>query len=178
MSSELANALKDLSAQARELASRLEEGTLADPGDNGEIVNGVERLAMLLSRVGMKGFCERCDRRDTCRDVCAEAKRVLPGVTAGRRHGEILCESLDAHPRAERISMERDIYTVYRNHVHLLTRKQRQVVELYHGEGQTHAEIAEIIGVSRVAVTERLARARKTLQQALTRHSPTFPDDA
>ena len=167
MSSELANALKDLSVQARELASRIEEGAPVGTGENGEIGRAVERLAALLSQANMKGFCSRCEDRDTCEKVCAEAEGLLPGVTAGRKHGEILCESLDAHPRAE-IPMGRDIYMAYRNHCHLLNGKQRQAADMYYGEGRTQTEIACILLRARLAQLTAACSLRPAAQPADT----------
>ena len=183
MTSELARALDDLSTQAHHLAARLDASPSAIENRCVEIVEAVERLTMLLAEAGrepdrLEALCSVCDTRDSCTKSCQQVRDWLRGIEHGRGRREILCASLDKVLQPEGLRMEREVYTVYRNHSHLLTRKQRQAVELYHGEGKTQAETARALGVSRVAVTERLARARKTLQRALTRHYTTLRDGA
>ena len=45
----------------------------------------------------------------------------------------------------------------------LLTKRQQQVMELYHGENLSLAEIAEEFGISRQGVHDALRSARKAL---------------
>lgn len=46
-----------------------------------------------------------------------------------------------------------------------LTDKQREVVELYYGEGYTQAEIAEMLGISQMTVSEMLENALKKFRK-------------
>ena len=48
-----------------------------------------------------------------------------------------------------------------------LPKKYRQAIHLYYYEDYSTAEIAEILGISRTAVTTRLLRGREKLKQDL-----------
>lgn len=54
-----------------------------------------------------------------------------------------------------------------REHVQALDKKYREVIELYHFEGLTYEEIAEVLGTPLGTVMTRLHRARKKLAEAL-----------
>jgi len=72
----------------------------------------------------------------------------------------------------------RDLRRVLTANWHLFTPRQREVLVLYHCKGLTHKEIARQLGVSRSAVSERLARAKARWQSDITRHRMESTDQA
>ena len=77
-------------------------------------------------------------------------------------------------PEAEYAS--RECREILRKVTRRLSRRERHVVELYHGQERSLNEVAEALGISAAAAKSRLLRARLTLRKLLVRSSqiPSF----
>lgn len=94
-------------------------------------------------------------------------------VDMGQADGDAQCvwDIPDNSPGPEAYYALRESREVFRTVTRRLSRRDRNVVELYHGQGCSLNEVAETLGISAAAVKSRLLRARRVLRRSLVRSS-------
>lgn len=76
-------------------------------------------------------------------------------------------EIVDPAPSPEARSLEREKHDVLHSAIRHLPQYQRRMMEMYHAEGRSYEEIAQITGLSLGTVKSRLSRARHMLRERL-----------
>jgi RNA polymerase sigma factor (sigma-70 family) len=119
-------------------------------------------------------------------DVPAEPRAWLFGVArkviAGQFRSETRREALDGRLRrelassknsdlAEAVTERDEVLAAFAG----LRERDREVLRLVAWDGLTPTEAAQVLGVTRLAFTVRLHRARKRLDRALATDSPPLP---
>jgi len=107
-----------------------------------------------------EAVCRSCPLRRTCVQVCRYVEPFLPSMEQGRIDTEDLA----------RIYQGRVMVHALLDNLHLLTPRQREVVELYYRENLQQTEIAERLTITQQAVGDALQRARATVGEKLQRY--------
>jgi len=94
-------------------------------------------------------LCNDCDKRDLCQVLCPEAELYVDQDFVQQSELTLTHENVRRWPERA---------------LNLLTKKQGYVVELL-GRGYSRAEVANILGISRKALKQRLYRARKSVTE-------------
>lgn len=99
--------------------------------------------------------CNDCDKRDVCTEICPAIEAQLPGEKAGEVHDQTP-EDIARGRITTAIILENERH-------YKLTDPQREAINLYYRLGMEEKEIAEHLGISQRAVSERLIRARRRI---------------
>ncbi|MEZ5317203.1 MAG: sigma-70 family RNA polymerase sigma factor [Vicinamibacterales bacterium] len=89
-------------------------------------------------------------------------RRVTPADTE-----DLLLAAVDARPSADEALAAREDQRVLAAVLDELPDETREVVTLYYREGQSTAQVAELLGLGEAAVRKRLSRARAALRDTL-----------
>ena len=174
MSDELARTLDQLATAAQNASELVGAGLLAisDKEQEGELVGGLSHLAEMIEEAVQKAtvaVCRTCEKQDSYDGQGPTFEKLLPGVHEGRGRRESLGGFSDNLPARDR-AFHQDVFKVYENRAFLFSSKQWAAIVPRYQAGLTHEEIGKKLGISRTAVTGRLIRARKTLEDAVMRH--------
>lgn len=101
----------------------------------------------------------------TATRTCMQLRRKI----ARNREIEMNTEPAKYGEPWEAISKNRECELLYRE-IARLPRKHRDVIVLYHFEGKSRSQIADLLDCTTIAVKAMLARARKTLRHRMIRH--------
>lgn len=105
--------------------------------------------------------CRDCPKRESCREICSSLKRLLPSMEKGRfNYGRL------SSKRLEELLRRRWVTQVVLDWRHILSGRQRQVVDMYYNEGLTHDEIATRLGIAQKNVTTYMHRAYRKIVSA------------
>jgi len=109
--------------------------------------------------------CSDCPKRDECRRICPELKKLLPSMDRGRlNYGRCSPEHL------KRLVHNRWVTQSILDWRHILTGRQRQVLDIYYNEGVTHDAIARRLGIAQKNVTTYLQRAYRKIAAAIAKN--------
>jgi predicted DNA-binding protein YlxM (UPF0122 family) len=97
--------------------------------------------------------CPSCDIRELCSKICDDLESLLPSMETGRVDYEDL-PSLYVGRIMRRIILDNE---------ELLTKRQREVVQLYYREGHLQKEISRRLSISQQAVSDHLEAVRTRL---------------
>lgn len=111
-------------------------------------------------------ICESCPKRAKCRDVCDAVESMLPKPWTGQ---EWMFHCDDPLAAVEQFMVNRDAVLTMLAHRDVLTKKQREILDLYYTWGLPQQEIADKLGVRRNTVDEHLARARARILKHVKR---------
>ena len=90
----------------------------------------------------MRSSCKDCPKKDRCRRICPDIKKLLP--------------PLDGRPRAEFNHRDRSIAWAIQEIEHLLPSRQRRAAHLYFRLGKSEKEVAADMGILHQTVSEYL----------------------
>ncbi|MBN1444437.1 MAG: sigma-70 family RNA polymerase sigma factor [Planctomycetes bacterium] len=102
-------------------------------------------------------ICRYCPLRRTCTKICDYVEPLLPSMEQGRLDPEDL----------PRLYQGRIMVHALLDNLGLLTKRQREVVQLYYRENCQQKEIARVLRISQQAVGDALQRARQTVGNKL-----------
>lgn len=100
--------------------------------------------------------CDNCPIRSTCLEPCELLLPLLPKPDAGQER--VLRRRTQAHLR--KLIVNRDVADTMRRNAHLLTPRQRRIVEMYYRAGVSQTGIAGRLGIRVNSVEEALRAAR------------------
>jgi len=107
--------------------------------------------------------CRRCPHNSSCKEPCPALEQILSAETRGRGRRECLT---GLHPETLAHFQETHHMLVldgYKACPFIFTAREWEAVCLRHQEGLTQKQIAERLGISRTAVSDRLSRAKQKL---------------
>ena len=116
------------------------------------IVVGSERSFLFATARGIAANARRAQQRN----------RELPG-------DELLATQADRSPDPEQLAEAREVRRLLDRILDGLAEELREVFVLFELEGQTSAEISELLGIPMGTVASRLRRAREEFQSAARR---------
>jgi RNA polymerase sigma factor (sigma-70 family) len=107
--------------------------------------------------------CKSCAKKDNCPGFCNDLEKQLPKVNSGRSSRENLTGLYsNTIQQRQRVTLL-DQFEAFQHCKHLFTRKQWEVIHLYYRECKTQQQIADVLGIARSSISNRLKRAKKTL---------------
>ncbi|MCX7703173.1 MAG: sigma-70 family RNA polymerase sigma factor [Planctomycetota bacterium] len=102
--------------------------------------------------------CKTCLKKEFCQELCKDMKKKIPSIYDGRiNHGHLSSEAL------HRIVRRRWITKVILDWRHMLSGRQRQVIDMYYNENLTQDEIAKRLGIAQKNVSVYLSRAYRAI---------------
>lgn len=107
--------------------------------------------------------CDNCPVRSTCVEPCDLLLPLLPKPDAGQER--VLRRRTQAHLR--KLIVNREVADTMRRNAHLLTPRQRRIVELYYRTGISQKGIAGRLGIRVNSVEEALRAARLKIGSVL-----------
>lgn len=141
------------------------------------------------NKVWIKSPCAPCPKRPSCALPCSRLEAYLDGVYRGKVHGETtigvnLNEVRDREGAPDQGNGDGDVKKAdrgafrgftkvesfdpmepYKSCWHRLSPDQREVVELYYGEGKKVGAIAKTLNLAPSSVSGRLRRAKKVKEE-------------
>ena len=104
--------------------------------------------------------CADCPKRDTCTEICEAVEKLLPGPHAGTNNNERDLRDL--------IMRRSETHTIldFENSV-LLSQGQRQIINLYYRRNLDTYTIAQMLGITPQAVSDRICKMRARVSKVV-----------
>lgn len=132
--------------------------------------------------------CDNCDKYNTCEETCELVEGKLPKEHKGsqyleRTYGNLIDEISDTRIKdtgdndeilctydvnylkaIDRVRTD-DIFVLYKNSIHLFSKKEWRVITLKLDEGITYKTIGQILGISTSTASDTFQRAKGKMER-------------
>jgi DNA-directed RNA polymerase specialized sigma24 family protein len=170
--------------KALQSIAMLKKARLADL----EKIAEIERTLDSLSNPKSNAICQNCSKRDTCIDLCDQIIKEVPKEHQGyhsnqHNYGDLienigcagtknneedseLLHKYDLHylDEIDRVRSD-DIFVLYKNCIHLFSKKEWRVITLRVEEGLSFKEIGSVLGIKGSSASDTFYRAQKRMER-------------
>lgn len=170
--------------EALQSIARLKKSRL----DDLEKIAEIERTLALVSSPKSNDTCRNCSKYETCTELCDQIKKELPGEHQGynnneHNYGDLigqightdvesdgegndpLCKyNIHYLDEIDRVRAD-DIFILYKNCIHLFSKKEWRVITLRVEDGLSFKDIGLVLGIKGSTASDTFYRAQKRMER-------------